>query len=269
MLRAIQRARVVAACRWLSPSGSEARIQRCSANGRVSAVHELLLHAECPFRLKGLHVPVCVLRLSQRSLLVLFHQPDMVSAVHSISADARPRTRRRAGYLARTHPLRWPDLLHALLARLTDHRKGRIVPARSPSRTRRQRSAVRDTPHLLSPRLELVFLTPCAPSRAISSALPAAVSTHRTAYAASTASARPARRYRRSRPTAPRLRHPAPLPARGSACGNVAAKPSCTQRHLLDRRGVTPTCSPISVSRCPGPCSPWSANSRICAFRRR
>ena len=63
------------------------------------------------------------------------------------------------------------------------------------------------------------FLTPCASSRAISSALPAAVSTHRTAYAASTASARPARRYRRSRPTAPRLRHPAPLPARGSACG--------------------------------------------------
>ena len=34
-----------------------------------------------------------------------------------------------AGYLARTHPLRWPDLLHALLARLihTDHRMGRIV----------------------------------------------------------------------------------------------------------------------------------------------
>ena len=34
-----------------------------------------------------------------------------------------------AGYLARTHPLRWPDLLHALLARLihTGHRMGRIV----------------------------------------------------------------------------------------------------------------------------------------------
>ena len=45
--------------------------------------------------------------------------------------------------MARTHPLRWPDLLHALLARLihADHRKGThrtagyTLPGRSPSRT--------------------------------------------------------------------------------------------------------------------------------------
>ena len=69
--------------------------------------------------------------------------------------------------MARTHPLRWPDLLHALLARLihADHRIGRIVrpgihfqdvlhPAHEGGVL-----LWRDAPHLLSPRLELVFFS--------------------------------------------------------------------------------------------------------------
>ena len=188
----------------------------------------------CPFRLKGLVPTPVVLRLSITSVIRLrtssTNRPcrrcvircHIGPLVHSIS-DARPRcarTRRRSGLPGQDIPCGGrSSLIH------TDHRMGRIVRPgihfQHVLHAHTKAAFCCGGIHHISCRhgLSLFFLTPCAPSRAISSALPAAVSTHRTAYAASTASARPARRYRRSRPTAPRLRHPAPLPARGSACG--------------------------------------------------
>ena len=183
--------------------------------------------------------------------------------------------------MARTHPLRWPDLLHALLARLihADHRKGRIVrpgihfqdvlhPAHEGGVL-----LWRDAPHLLSPRLELVFFSTLRTvswdiertTRRRFNSSHSICRVHRArpaggslqAMATNRASPSPSSTVARSRL---RLRRT-----------NVAAKPSCTQRLRTFSTvcRVTPTCSTISVSGCPGPCSPWSANSRIRAFRRR
>ena len=196
-----------------------------------------------------------------------------------------------AGYLARTHPLRWPDLLHALLARLihTDHRMGRIVrPGIHFQHVlhRAHEGSVllwRDTPHLLSPRLELVFFNTlrtvsCDIERTTRrrfkkllelaqqadhghpgpSASHSICSVHRVrptgaslqAIATNCASPSPSSTVARSR-----LRLPAFQRSREAVLYT-------TLTHLLDRLWSDPHLLPYRpCRRCPGPCSPWSANS--------
>ena len=75
--------------------------------------------------------------------------------------------------MARTHPLRWPDLLHALLARLihADHGKdasyGRVYTSRTFLHPALRRTFCCGGMHHISCRhgLSSFFLAPCAPSR--------------------------------------------------------------------------------------------------------